>query len=114
MSYISPAKVKEIRNKIKAEFPTKKGWKFSITGKDYSSLNVNIMNAPVLFSEKGYEQLNHYYLDNYKNGDILKKINTICNETNYDKSDIMVDHYDVGFYFHLAVGKWDKDFELTK
>lgn len=114
MAYISPDKVKEIREAIKKEYPTKKGWKFSITGKDYSSLNVNIMKAPIRFTERNYEQLNRYYLERYQNSDILKQISTICNETNFDKSDTMRDHHHVGFYFHLSVGKWNKDFELTK
>ncbi|MFW5847925.1 MAG: LPD29 domain-containing protein [bacterium] len=113
MAYITKEKAREIRNEIKKEFPTKKGWKFSITIKDYSSLNVDIMKAPIKFTEKNYEQLNHYYLENYDNSDVLIKIRDICNKTNYNNSDPMTDYFDVGYYFHLSVGKWDRPFELS-
>lgn len=114
MAYISPDKVKEIRNKLKVEFPIKDGWKLSVTSKNYSCLNVNIMKAPIKFTEKNYEQLNHYYLEKYENSEILQKITNICNESNFDKSDSQSDYHHVGFYFHLSIGKWNKDFELNK
>ena len=114
MAYISPEKVKEIRDRLKVEFPSKKGWKLSVTGKNYSSLNVAIMEAPVKFTEKDYEQLNPYHLHTYSNSKHLQKISDICNETNFNKSDSMTDYHHVGFYFHLDIGKWDRPFKLVK
>jgi hypothetical protein len=35
MAYISTEKVKEMRNKLKELFPTKKGWKLSVTREHY-------------------------------------------------------------------------------
>jgi hypothetical protein len=31
----------------------------------------------------------------------------------YDRSDIMTDFFDVSYYFHIRVGRWDKPYVLT-
>lgn len=110
MAYISTQEVKEIRNELKATFPQ---IKFSVTRENYSSVNVYIMEAPLKFTERDYEQLNPYYLDRYSNNDVLEKIKEICNRNNYNRSDSQSDYFDVGHYFNLSVGKWDKPFKLT-
>lgn len=102
MAYISPETVKEIRNELKVMFPTKKGWKLSVTGSDYMSVNIYIMKAPMLFSDKKHEQLNHFYLVWYKNSKTLLKMRKVCWSKPGD------------FYLHMNVGKWNKEFELTK
>jgi hypothetical protein len=43
---------------------------------------------------------------------ILKGVVEIANKENYDNSDIQTDYFDVNFYFHLNIGKWNKDFEV--
>lgn len=83
--------------------------------------------------EQGYEfkksaQLNQYTFKNgynnnetvpgWNNGAILtqqawkvmKRAVEITQHFNYDDSDSMVDHFDVNFYLHLNIGKWDKPF----
>lgn len=114
MAYITVDEVKEIRNDLKTEFPSKDGWKFSVTREHSTSISVSIMKAPVRFTEKDHVQLNHYYLDRYENSQVLEKISSICNKKNFNKSDIMTDYHHVGFYFHFSVGKWNKPFELTR
>ena len=111
MAHISKEQVSQIRTQLKKEF---KGFKFSVKRVAYSKLSVSIMAAPVSFVEEKYRQLNPFYLDQYQNSDILKRINTICNANNYDNSDSMVDYFDCGFYFELNIGSYDKDFQLTK
>lgn len=71
------------------------------------------MEAPVSFTERSHEQLNHYYLNRYANSDILERVQSIANKGNHDNSDAMTDHFDVGFYLRLQVGKWDKPFKLV-
>lgn len=110
MAYISTQEVKEIRNELKAAFPQ---LKLSVTRENYTSLYVAIMEAPVRFTDEDYRQLNPYYLDSYQNNEILKKITAICNKTNYNNSDTMTDYFEVGYYFHLHIGKWNKSFKLT-
>ena len=39
---------------------------------------------------------------------LLKEVCLIVNQYNYDNSDIQTDYFDVNFYLHLHLGKWDK------
>lgn len=110
---------KEIRQELKKEFPK---FKFSVTS-DYNSITVTLMEGPVSpfanDDQEGYEQLNHYYLEDdlrLKEGarKMLQKVNQIANRENYDNSDHMTDYFDVGFYFNLHIGKWDRPFKVVK
>jgi hypothetical protein len=93
----------------------------------HSSLQVQIISAPYdllqyrnpdrwspeCFDRK-HCQVNQYHMNGW-NGralDDLKKIIAICNEGNHDNSDIMSDYFDVGWYFNLSIGDWDKPFEV--
>jgi len=98
MAYTSTEQVKEVRAALKAEYPIKKGWKFSIRQDDHSSLCVSIMTAPIDFNVDciDHSQINHYYLNRYTHTDIFQKIKDLSYSTEY--------------YYHLEVGKWDRDF----
>lgn len=121
----------DIRNELKTQFPA---CKFSVTS-DYNSITVALMSAPETpFVEitKGYEQLNHYYLDNYllendqnrpasygkgihltpKAVKMFKKISKFSNKENWNHSDYMADYFDVNYYFNLHIGKWNKEFSI--
>jgi hypothetical protein len=131
---------KEVRIELKKQFPN---CKFSVVKESYSmgqSLTVSLMSAPFEAvqsmidvngnkHEKYYFQLNQYqlkndfdYNENICNGikltkeafEVLKKATEIANKENWDKSDIQSDYFNVNFYFHLAIGKWDKPFVNTK
>lgn len=98
MAYISTEKVKEIRAKLKSEFPTKDGWNFSISQSNHSSLNVQIITAPIDLNVDRIEQsqIYLYCLDKYTHTDIYNRIKEIS--------------YNGDYYFNLEIGKWDKDF----
>ena len=78
---------------------------------------MTIVSGPVDFglSKEGrtYRQINGYYPENYENSDILEEIMTIINDGNHDNSDIMTDYFDVGWYWDINVGDWDKTYVLT-
>lgn len=121
MAYINAQQVKEKRQKIKKEFPSKDGWKFSITNQNHSTIKLAILQAPYdmlkdEYKERGYISVNYYHIaDNY-NGrlkDDLQKMYTILNEGNFDKSDLMVDYHHVGFYVDITIGSWDKGFKVA-
>jgi DNA repair protein RadC len=120
MAYISSAEVQQKRNQIKELFPAKQGWKFSITRRDHSCLDVTILKAPLNLldgakgEERGYTQVNHFYLEGYKHQEILQKIVNVCMHGNFDKSDLMADYHHVGFYFHLSIGDYNKPFEVLE
>lgn len=123
---------KEVRAQLKKEYPDHK---FSVTTEYYSmgqSLHVRLMSAPVSpfadGSSERYEQLNHFYLDNYADEDrvhspsllmtaegvaMLKRVNEIANSDNWDNSDAMTDYFDVNYHFDLHIGKWDRPFVAT-
>jgi hypothetical protein len=109
MAYANKDQSKRVKAELTKEFP---GYKFSVTVENYSSIVVSIMAAPVVFTHRPYEQLNHFYLERYQNSEILKRIKSIANKGNYDKSDAMTDYFEVGFYLNINVGKWDKPFTL--
>lgn len=112
MAFIEKTQVQEFRNKIKKEFPAKDGWKFSITRKHFSGIDIAILQGPVNFLEK------------YRNGQqimprnddhpYLQKIYNIANSGNYDNSDAMTDYFDIGWYVWMSVGAWDKEYNFVK
>lgn len=76
---------------------------------------------------KMYHQINQYQLtqrdtydpDKWNNGiflteqgfNLLKRVVAIINHYNYDDSDIQTDYFDVNFYLHLNIGKWNKPYQ---
>jgi len=45
---------------------------------------------------------------------ILKEVVKIVNYYNWDNSDAMTDYFDVNFYLHLNIGKWDTPFKIVE
>lgn len=115
MAYISTEEVKVIREELKKNFPSKDGWKFSIVKRDFLSLNIIILSAPVEIRndvQRTYEQVNKYRLEGRR--EELKRIFEIANRNNYDYSDVQSDYFDVGFYLNISIGSYDKPFVLKK
>lgn len=120
MPYISSEEVKAKRERIKKEFP---GFKFSITRKHHSSINVNILEAPInlLTNKEGrtHEQINHFYIEeHYKDNpeikNVLLKIYNIMSEG----VRIISEDGDYGsipnFYTNISIGTWEKPFKINK
>ena len=126
-----------IRETLKREFPQ---CKFSVQIERYSmgqSLHVALMKAPfeAFDSElqqngdprtRNYSQLNEHQLRadgvmQVSNGtcltsrawSVMKRVDQIVNAENWDRSDSMTDYFDVNYYTHLNIGKWNKPFEVT-
>ena len=63
-----------------------------------------------------YMQINNYwYRDHFSNKVIRKFLEEILralNDGNHDNSDIQTDYFDVGWYVHVNVGKWNKPYVL--
>lgn len=120
----------EVRTQLKQKFPA---CKFSVTIEKYSmgqSMTVALMSAPFQIFENGsnpdgYAQLNHYTLRQYEWGaqygnncngaqlteqawNTMKQADQIANSDNWDNSDSQTDYFDVNYYLHLAIGKWNK------
>lgn len=112
MPYITTEQVNEKRKAIKNAFPN---WKFSITKKHHSSIDVVILEADIKLTEKENEGVNTYYVkDHYKDApEVMEALQRIVDILEGDNETLYHDG-DYGnipkFYTHLSIGKWDKPF----
>lgn len=134
MAYVNNDKTSQVRNDLKAAFPAKAGWKFSVRKEHNSTVNVTIVKAPIDFVNvaspvRNWGQTNeifHEGRDGNKyaqvrnaeafTGEAAKAINKIIeiiNVGNFDKSDRMTDYFHVGFYWDLSIGEFSKQVEFT-
>lgn len=116
-----------IREALKRELPK---YKFSVTVEYFSggsAINLALMSGPkqVLANGKGYEQLNEYTLmdpsrrmPDYgpqltKEGErVMRKACELLSAEHWDKSEPMIDYFCTNFYKHVAVGKWNRPYEV--
>lgn len=130
MAYMNQEKKAKIAAALKAVMP--KGWKYSLGVNNHSTIVLTIASAPVdLIAEaqkvvkarlldwqiaqaKPTEMsVNHYHLDGAFTGDLLatfEKIVAVLNLDNHDRSDLRSDHFDVGHYVSVHLGRWNKPF----
>ena len=138
MAYISTDDVKHIRNELKKELPQ---YKFSVVRDHHSSVSISLMKGPAFndyeyfdrynntittanLSDGEHHQINQFHLEDFygkENADILSKIDTISRTAPaknggkvwYNDSDIMTDYFDIAYYVHISVGKWNKPYEVV-
>lgn len=123
MAYMNQEKKKVIAAELKKVVP--KGWKWSLSVHNHSSITMTIKSAPIdliglhknlAAGVKGHVQLNEFYLDRAYEGELLEtmtKIKNALNTGNFDHSDSQSDYFHVGFYAHMHLGRWDKDFVVA-
>ena len=133
MAYMSQEKKAKIAASLKAVMP--KGWKYSLSVRNHSTLVLKISAAPVDLCEEVYQfqkadpyrtascpvekrdhlSVNEYYLERQFSDSlpVFKKIIAAMNDGNHDNSDIQSDYFDVGFYTDIKIGTWDKPFKHT-
>lgn len=126
MAYMNQEKKAQIAAELKKVIPS--NWKWSLKVDHHSSLTLTIASAPVdligklenadRFSlDRGYVQLNtnrvsEWFADE-EIGALMGKIQQALNCINHDRSDISTDYFDVGYYSHFHIGKWNKPFVVT-
>lgn len=119
MGYISKDQVKKIREDLKAAFPN---FKFSVVMRDYSSVNVIILSAPIELrtdTTKTYESVNLYWLETHCKEhpallEVLTKISDIMDQFQgepYETSDYGMQPT---YYTNLSIGNWEKPFQVTE
>ena len=62
-------------------------------------------------------QVNPYWYHEHftgKSKEFLTEVITAMNDGNHDRSDAMVDYFDVGWYIDVNIGKWNKSYTLVK
>ena len=45
--------------------------------------------------------------------DMLKKVAELASTYNWDNSDSQTDYFDVNYYIHMGIGKWEKPYVIT-
>ena len=127
MAYISKEQVQAKTLKLKA-LNKAYGIKASFSGSNSSSLTLTVHSGIINFFDyldrgilernggSHYIQLNHYYLSDWFEDsialDYLLKAYSIMLEGHYNNSDIQSDYFDVAWYIHIRIGKWDKPYKV--
>tara|TARA_S200002703_G_scaffold50838_1_gene44208 strand:+ start:2684 stop:3106 length:423 start_codon:yes stop_codon:yes gene_type:complete len=75
---------------------------------------------PFMLADRMYERdhinVNPYHYERHFDGqtlEFLRETFTVLNNGNHDRSDIMSDYFDVGWYVDVAFGKWDKPYRYN-
>jgi len=61
-------------------------------------------------------QVNPYHYQSHFSGkakQFMHELHLALNTGNHDNSDIQTDYFDIGWYVHVNVGKWNKPYEVT-
>lgn len=116
-----------VRADLKAQLPQ---WKFSVTYESFSmgsSIHVRLMSGPEEAVAEGpqYGQLNRYTFAHpdsryplRNNGvdltqagwDVMSKANEVVSKYHWDESEPQTDYFCCNFYYHLCIGKWNRDY----
>ena len=120
----------------------KYGMKGTLSGTNTSSVTLTLSEGPLNFMENSAHTLenqtcgrpanaitpdqiralkemgvNPYWYHEHFTGDclqFLKDVFAVLQDGNHDNSDIMTDYFDVGWYVHVKIGKWDKPYVVRK
>jgi len=139
MAYISTDDVKHIRNELKKELPQ---YKFSVVRDHHSSVSIALMKGPAFKDYEYFDrydnvtktanlgdgehyQINQFHLEDFygkENAEILSKIDKIAHTAPaknggkvwYNNSDIQTDYFDIAYYVHISIGKWNKSYEIVE
>lgn len=119
MGYITTEQVQKIRTDLKTSFPE---FKFSVVRRDYSSVNVIILSAPVELRtdiNNKYESVNLYWLESHYEEypailEVLRKISDIMDQFQgapYETADY---GSQPTYYTNLSIGNWEKTFQVSE
>jgi hypothetical protein len=70
------------------------------------------------WESRGDIQVNNYHYGDHFASKVIKsflrEVLAALNDGNHDNSDIQSDYFDVGWYVHVNIGKWNKPYVLDK
>lgn len=123
MAYMNQERKSILAAALKKVVPT--GWKYTLAVRHHATIVMTITEAPVdLIAEinacalggdrhvVGHTTLNPYHYER-SFGPSLKTMRAIfeaLNTGNHDRSDLMTDYFDVGWYVDVNIGRRERDF----
>jgi hypothetical protein len=111
MAYINAQETAQIRNALKAAFPT---MKFSVRKEHSMALHVVVLKGNLDLVDG---QVNEYHLDKTSHPEfwkqVLEIIKTGSDRKWFDESDSQSDYFHIAFYIHMRVGEWNKPYINT-
>jgi len=127
MAHVSQQRKSELAPAIKAAF-ARYGMKGSIAVRHHSTLVINVKEGPIDFNASrtgrwaegfvynGHLDVNVYHYRDHYTGDalaFLDEVITAANRGNHDRSDLMTDYFDVGWYVDVNIGRWNQPYICT-
>jgi hypothetical protein len=126
MAYMNQEKKAKLAPKIK-EICKRYGIKATLSVSNHATLNLNVQSGKIDFLASGKRcgsiagkdhvdfTVNPYWYHEHFDGiakDFLTEVHEAMNVGNHDNSDIMTDYFDVGWYAHVNLGRWNKPYKL--
>lgn len=122
MAYMNSEKKAKIAPAVKA-ICQKYGIKGTLRVRDHSTLILTLSEGGIDFLKgahesaikSGHVQINvHWFKDHYTGRALsfLTEAYQAMMNGNHDRSDLMTDYFDVGWYVEIHVGRWDKPYKL--
>ena len=135
MAYIDQARKQHMAPAIK-QICKKYGVKARLSINNHSTLVLNVSSGSIDFIENynrvsgnrnriggasfnpatDHISVNVYWYKERFDGQALAFIDEVLevmNKGNHDRSDLMTDYHDVGWYVDINIGKWDRPYVLT-
>ena len=114
MAYMSQERKGELSPQIKS-ICKRHGVKATLAVRHHSTLVLNISSGVIDFGDTS-QQINTYHykshLEDYKEAvSFLDELLPAMNVGNHDNSNIQFDHFDVGWYVNVNIGRWDKPYK---
>lgn len=129
MAYVTKELVQKNREQIRPILK-KYGFNGTVSGTGTSTLSLNISGgsedviqnfndcllkgvATYRDPAKTYVNVNPYHFRDQFTGTVvefLEEVIKVMNDGNHDRSDIMTDYFDVGWYIEISFGKWNKPY----
>lgn len=112
MAYITTERVAEIRKELKSLFPH---FKFSVSRPDHSTVKIKILEAPMMLTDKPYENVNVYHVNSIEDAEkrsIMEIIVGIASQG--------VKYHETGdygtqpsHYSDVSIGYWNEPFRMV-
>lgn len=113
MAYVSQQLKKELAPTIR-EICKRHGIRATLSVRNHSTLVLTMRYGTIDWGD--HKSINPYgYQDHYTGAALafLSEIIPAMNQGNWDKSDIMTDYFNVGWYVDINIGSWNNPYILT-